>query len=227
MTTAVLGDCMEVMRGLGDGAFDLAICDPPYFWGPNRRGFYGAARSALAVRRAGYPKTEAWDVVDALYMAELRRVSRHQIVWGVNYLDFNPGPGRIVWDKVNGATSYSDCEIAYCSLHDSVRQFRFMWNGMCQGKSVAEGHVMQGNKRLNQQRIHPTEKPYALYHWLLRKYAEPGWKILDTHLGSGSHRIVADALGFEFLGIEADVVHFHNQELRFRARREHNLFSVQ
>ena len=79
-----------------------------------------------------------------------------------------------------------------------------MWNGMCQGKNLSEGRVMQGNKKLNERRIHPTQKPVALYVWLLTQYAKAGWKILDTHLGSGSIAIACDNLGFELLGIEID-----------------------
>ena len=90
-----------------------------------------------------------------------------------------------------------------------------MWNGMCQGRSVAEGRVMQGNKALNEERIHPTQKPIALYVWLLQKFAKPGWKILDTHLGSGSSRIAAYGLGFDFYGCEIDKKYFDAMNKRF------------
>ena len=93
--------------------------------------------------------------------------------------------------------------------------FRFMWRGMMQGKSIAEGTVQQGNKALNEKRIHPTQKPVALYTWILQKYAKPGDKILDTHLGSGSSRIAAYDLGFEFVGCEIDPHYFQAQEKRF------------
>ena len=124
--------------------------------------------------------------------------------------------GRIVWNKVNGKSSFSDCEIAFCSMIDTVRMFTYMWNGMCQGKSLKEGHLQQGDKRKNEKRIHPTQKPVALYAWLLQNYANPGDKILDTHLGSGSSRIAAYKMGFDFYGTEIDKEYFDAQEKRFR-----------
>jgi site-specific DNA-methyltransferase (adenine-specific) len=91
-----------------------------------------------------------------------------------------------------------------------------MWNGMLQGKNILEGHKAQGNKRLNEKRIHPTQKPVALYNWLFSKYANSGDKILDTHLGSGSSRISAYDAKLDFTGIELNEIHFLNQEKRFK-----------
>lgn len=162
-----------------------------------------------------YKQSEVWQVPDERYFDELRRVSKQQIIWGVNYFNYSFSPGRVVWDKCNGASSFSDCEIAYCSLHDSVRLYRYMWNGMCQGKSITEGYIMQGDKSKNEKRIHPTQKPVALYAWLYQQYAKPGDKILDTHLGSGSSRIAAWKLGLDFVGFEIDKYYFDLQEQRF------------
>ena len=106
--------------------------------------------------------------------------------------------------KVYAVSRFSDAEIAYCSLHDSVRLYRYMWNGMMQGKSIYEGNVQQGNKALNEKRIHPTQKPIALYKWLLTKYAKQGDKILDTHVGSASSLIACEDMGYEYLGFEID-----------------------
>lgn len=208
-------DCMDYMRMQGDGAFDLAICDPPYFSGPERRGFYGRKNSNIGVKRL-YRKTPVWTVPDATYFRELQRVARHYIIWGCNYYDFIFHPGRIIWDKCNGSSSFSDCEIAATDMISSIRLFRYMWNGMCQGKSIAEGHVQQGNKQLNEVRIHPTQKPVALYAWILQTFAKQGWKILDTHLGSGSSRIAAYKLGFDFVGCEIDLGYCKAQEYRFQ-----------
>lgn len=198
-----LGDCMDVLKELKDHSFDLAIVDPPYFSGPERRQFYGCKASKIGVNRL-YAKSEKWSVPTAEYFDELKRVAKYYIVWGCNYYDYIFAPGRIVWDKCNMASSYSDCEIAATNLFNSVRLFPFMWNGMCQGKSMTEGRIMQGNKKLNEKRIHPTQKPVPLYAWLLTQYAHEGWKILDTHLGSGSIAIACDELGFSLLGIEID-----------------------
>ena len=207
-------DCMDAMRAMPDGAFDLAIVDPPYFSGPERRGYYGSRVSKIGVHR-DYPISPTWKIPGQAYFCELRRVAKRYIVWGCNYFDYGFASGRIVWDKCNGDSSFSDCEIAATNCHDSVRLFRYMWNGMLQGKSISEGFVQQGNKALNEQRIHPTQKPVALYTWLLQRYAKPGWKILDTHLGSGSSRIAAYDLGFDFAGYEIDPHYFAAQEKRF------------
>lgn len=198
------GDCLEVLRTLPDNSFDLAIVDPPYYSGPERRGFYGKRCSATGVDRVEYHKSDKWTVPGPEYFQELERVARHYIVWGCNYFDYQFAPGRIVWDKCNQSSTFSDCELAATNLFSSVRLFAFMWNGMCQGKSMKEGRVMQGNKKLNEKRIHPTQKPVALYSWLLTTYAQEGWKILDTHLGSGSHAIACEQLGYPLLGIELD-----------------------
>lgn len=202
------GDCMDVLRELPDKCFDLAIVDPPYFSGPERRQFYGSRVSSIGVLRT-YAKSDEWQVPGEDYFKQLERVARYYIIWGCNYYNYIFAPGRIVWDKCNGASSFSDCEIAATNLFSSVRLFPFMWNGMCQGKSMTEGRVMQGNKKLNEKRIHPTQKPVALYAWLLNKFAEKDWKILDTHLGSGSIAIACNDLDYQLLGIELDE-HYYN-----------------
>lgn len=208
-------DCMEVMAQFEDGHFDLAVVDPPYFSGPERRGYYGRKVSQTGVRRVDYPKSPQWDIPDSTYFDELRRVAKHYIVWGCNYFDYHFAPGRIVWDKCNGNSSFSDCELAATDIHDSVRLFRYMWNGMMQGKSITEGEVMQGNKRKNEKRIHPTQKPVILYDWIFQRYAKPGYCILDTHLGSGSSRIAAYKANLDFVGVEIDPVYYQAAVTRF------------
>lgn len=207
-------DCMKAMKKLPDKAFDLAVVDPPYFSGPERRGYYGCKVSKIGAHR-DYPISPKWDIPTREYFDELERVAKRYIVWGCNYFNYHFAPGRIVWDKCNEGSSFSDCEIAATNCHDSVRLFRYMWNGMLQGKSISEGFVQQGNKALNEQRIHPTQKPVALYTWLFQKYAKPGDSILDTHLGSGSSRIAALELGLDFVGYEIDKYYFEAQERRF------------
>ena len=213
--TILNADCLDILRELPDCSYDLAIVDPPYFSGPERRGFYGQRESKIGVKKI-YEKSEKWEVPRKEYFDELLRVARHYIVWGCNYFDYHFSSGRIVWDKCNGSSSFSDCELAATNLFDSVRLFPFMWNGMCQGKSMKEGRVMQGNKKLNEKRIHPTQKPVILYAWLLSNYAKPGWKILDTHLGSGSIAIACSELGFHLLGIELDVYYYKAAKARLR-----------
>lgn len=210
-------DCMEYMRQFPDKFFDLVVADPPYFSGPERRAFYGKAVSTTAVARKEYLVTDKWKVPTAEVFDEIKRISRHYIVWGCNYFDYGFDHGRIVWDKCNGNSSFSDCEIAATNLFNSVRMFRFMWNGMLQGKSISEGHIMQGDKSKNEFRIHPTQKPVALYGWIYQNYCRGGQKILDTHLGSGSSRIAAYKMGLDFYGCELDKGYFDKMEARFQA----------
>jgi site-specific DNA-methyltransferase (adenine-specific) len=203
MSKFINANCLDVMRQYPDDYFDLAIVDPPYFSGPEKRKFYGRKISPIGVQRL-YGQTSEWQIPNKDYFDELLRVSKNQIIWGVNYYDYSFGSGRIVWDKVNGQSSFSDCELAYCSFHGSVRLFRYMWNGMMQGKSISEGHIQQGNKALNEVRIHPTQKPVNLYIWILQNYASVGDKILDTHVGSASSLIACEELGFDYVGCELD-----------------------
>lgn len=224
MTIAYNMDCMEAMRQMLDKCFELAVVDPPYFSGPERRGYYGSKVSKIGVHR-DYPISPQWKIPSPEYFRELERVSKCYIVWGCNYFNYPFPAGRIIWDKCNGSSSFSDCEIAATNCHDSVRLVRYMWNGMCQGKSINEGYIMQGNKSLNEKRIHPTQKPVALYAWIFSRYAKQGDRILDTHLGSGSSRIAAYDAGLDFIGFEIDQDYFEAQEERFmRHAAQGNLF---
>lgn len=220
--TLYRGDCMDVLLQSEAMAFDLAIVDPPYFDGPNKSGYYGQGYSSLGVQRAKhYDTLPVWSVPEREYFDALRAVSRHQIIWGANHFAdrFNSAaPGWIVWDKLNGASTFADAELAYCSLDCAVRIFRYVWNGMHQGQ-------YGGNKAKNEARIHPTQKPVALYEWLLDEYAKPGQRILDTHMGSGSSAIAANNRGFEYCGCEIDPVMFERACRRIeQAQQQVQLF---
>ena len=220
--TLYRGDCMDVLLQSEALAFDLAIVDPPYFDGPNKSGYYGKGYSSLGVQRAKhYDSLPAWSVPEREYFDILEAVSRHQIIWGANHFAdrFNSaGPGWIVWDKLNGASTFADAELAYCSMDCAVRVFRYVWNGMHQGQ-------YGGNKAKNESRIHPTQKPVALYEWLLDNYAEDGQRIIDTHMGSGSSAIAANLRGFEYCGIEIDPAMFDAACLRIeQAQAQAQLF---
>ena len=220
-------DCMEGMKQIPDKYFELAIVDPPYFKGPNKRRYYGRAINKLNIKRRSYDVIENWDIPNEKYFKELLRVSKNQIVWGYNYFNYYLGPGLIIWDKVNGKSTFSDCEVAYCSMHNKTKLFRYMWNGMMQGKSISEGHIMQGDKSKNEVRIHPTQKPVNLYKWILLNYAKPGDKILDTHVGSASSLIACYEMGFDFLGFELDKNMFELASKRLSdSMNQLNLFSV-
>jgi len=193
-------DCMEYMKSLPDNAFDLAIVDPPYGIGEN--GDKNKSRSKLTIAK-DYKSFAGGDIEppDKNYFVELKRISKNQIIWGANHFASNlPNPSSscwIVWDKVTGCSDFADCELAYTSFKTAVRQFTFQWSGM-----------LQGNMKNKENRIHPTQKPVKLYEWLLTNYAKQGDKILDTHLGSGSHAIACNNLGFELVGCELDADYF-------------------
>lgn len=197
-------DCMDIMREFPDKHFDLAIVDPPY--GIGEDGASNHSRGLLAEPKKFEPKK--WDraIPSPTYFAELRRVSCEQIIWGGNYYPLPPTSCWVVWDKLNEGTDFADCELAWCSFKTAVRKFSFRWNGM-----------LQGNMANKEVRIHPTQKPVALYRWLLAKYAQPGQRILDTHLGSGSHAIAAHYAGMEFTGIELDPDYFAAAVARIKA----------
>nr|DAR81356.1 MAG TPA: adenine specific DNA methyltransferase [Caudoviricetes sp.] len=203
-------DCMNGMREFSDKYFDLAIVDPPY--GIGESGVRNCSRSKLAKAR-NYPGYYGGDLEppSSEYFKELFRVSKNQIIWGANhYISRMPydSPCWIVWDKVNGENDFADCELAWTSYKSAVRKVTFMWHGFLQGKSIDEGNKAQGNKKLNEKRIHPNQKPVAVYKWLLQKYAKPGYKILDTHVGSASSLIACMYFGCDYVGFEIDPYYY-------------------
>lgn len=196
-------DCMEGMKRYGDKHFSLAIVDPPYFEDYAKETYPGTIISTTGIKRHRF-KSEHWSVPNQPYFNELIRVSLNQIIWGYNYYSIlNLGSGRIVWDKENDASSFSKCEIAYCSMHKSVQIFRYMWNGM-----------LQGDMSNKERRIHPTQKPVKLYKWLLHNYAKQGDKILDTHVGSASSLIACYDMGFDAVGFELDKDYYEASKKR-------------
>ena len=156
---------------------------------------------------------------DKSYFDELKRVSKNQIIFGANHMATKINADSscwIVWDKENGENDFADCELAYTSFKSAVRKFAFKWQGM-----------LQGDMKHKEERIHPNQKPIKLYEWILKNYAKPGDKILDTHLGSGSSRIAAHEMGFDFVGCEIDSFYFCEQEKRFKEFcRQQNLFEI-
>lgn len=200
-------DCMEGMKQFPDKFFDLAIVDPPYGIGEN--GSRSHTRGKLATAKnykafAGGDKKPP----DEDYFAELFRVSKNQIIWGANHFISRFGKDSscwIVWDKDNTG-DFADCELAWTSFPTAVRKFKFRWNGM-----------LQENMKNKEIRIHPTQKPVALYSWLLNNYAKPGDKILDTHVGSASSLIACHDLGFQYVGFELHPYYFKAASDRLEA----------
>ena len=198
---------MELMKQYPDKHFDLAIVDPPY-------GINVANNTTGTVIRNNSDRDiftiKDWDKATPKkeYFDELFRVSKEQIIWGGNYfldiLGYCKAP--IIWDKLNGDSMYADGEMAWTSagLPKNLKIWRHQWCGAFRDSE-------RGAKK-----YHPTQKPKALYRWLLTKYAKEGYKILDTHLGSGSIAIACHYLNFDLTACEIDKEYFDNALIRFK-----------
>ena len=193
-------DCMELLKQTPDKYYELSIVDPPY----GNIDAIGLAdnkkKGKQATKRTNYKLFENIAPDDEYYI-ELERVSKNQIVWGGNFLGLCGGV--IVWQK-NG-TAFGEAEVAICSTHKSVRVFEYTWNGM-----------LQQNMKDKEIRIHPTQKPVALYRWLLHNYAKPGDRILDTHGGSRSLAIACHQMGFDHVSCELDKDYHEASVKRFK-----------
>lgn len=192
-------DCLEAMQQIPDKYFDLCIVDPPY----------GIGISSNPVRQAHKKKNWDSNIPQAEYFEELKRVSVNQIIWGGNYYNLPPTQNYLVWDKRQPHDfSLAMCELAWCSIQRPIKMFSY---------SV----LAEKNK------IHPTQKPVALYEWLLKNYAKKGDKILDTHLGSASSVIACKKLGFEYMGFEIDKEYFDLASERInKFDRQENMFDI-
>lgn len=255
MNEAFNRDCVEAMKEFPDGFFDLAVVDPPYGAGFTEGGgckgwfskyhendsqFVQVERererkawnrfgqlfdkyktlhirseeegldlsSEEATGRGKQKKIISWDVAPGQdYFEELFRVSRNQIIWGGNYFPLPPTRCFLIWRKLTISESFSMAmaEYAWTSFNSNAKVFEY---------------APQDTTR-----FHPTQKPVALYRWIFKHYAKPGFKILDTHLGSGSSRIAAYDAGLDFWGYEIDKEYFTKQEARFQAHTAQiNLF---
>lgn len=218
MNKVHLMDCMDGMKDIPDKFFELAIVDPPYGVGsvtymPSTRvrafgGFLDKYQIDIVTLDLNQRKKMKVDVVHnknsdktirnfgdenvsppPAYFEELFRVSRNQIIWGGNYFILPPSRGFVVWKKttVSESFSMSMCEYAWMSYNENSK----IWEGAPQGTAVDP-------------RIHPTQKPIPLYKWLLKNYAKPGDKILDTHVGSGSSIIACIEYKHDYMGFEID-----------------------
>lgn len=207
-------DCMEVMRAMPDNCVDVAIVDPVY-GGVTQGGYMkeqGGKRvgNGLADRRLYNQAIWEQKKTPKEYFDELFRVSKNQVIWGGNYFIESiakDSQGWIVWDKRrNEGVTFADGELAWTSFNRALRIFRFKWDGM-----------LQENMKDKEQRIHPTQKPVALYEWILKNYAHEGDLILDTHVGSASSLIACERLGFNFIGCEMDEEYYKISSDRFKA----------
>jgi site-specific DNA-methyltransferase (adenine-specific) len=191
MITITNEDNMLLMSRYPDNYFDLAIVDPPYG--------YGNKETKILNFRQKEQHRE-WNVAPSKeYFDELFRVSKNQVIWGGNYFSYiwNFG-GRcfIYWHKGNPVENFADGELAWTSFDKNAKQFDFRYYGNLEGKTSTS------------EKFHPTQKPVALYKWILDKYAKQGDKILDTHLGSGSIAIACHDYGFDLTACELDKEYF-------------------
>lgn len=188
----IQADCIEVMKSYNDNYFDLAIVDPPYGININ---MYSLGR-----RHGQFYQRKNWDksIPEPKYFKELFRVSKNQIIWGGNYYPLPLTRAWLFWDKsVPLGVSFGDGELAWTSFDRPIRKINIPYSGF-------HGSEPGG-------KIHPTQKPIALYRWLLQNYAKPSDKVLDTHLGSGTNAIACHYFGVkEFVGIEIDQEYFNN-----------------
>ena len=191
-----------MMREKPDGFWDLVIADPPYGLdlANMNMGAGKSKKSSKIQNRKWRPKSWDKEMPTAKYFKELFRVSKNQIIWGGNYFELPSCKNYVIWDKeIPQGLSFADCEMAWTSFDKAPKMFRY------------SAYLDKGNK------VHPTQKPVALYKWLLQNYAKPGDKILDPMMGSGSSRIAAWDMGFEYWGCELDSDYFSGQEKRFAA----------
>lgn len=185
-------DCMDYMKSIPDRFFDLAVVDPPY--GLPKDSTHGRGKLKDRILNSG--GLEKWDVApDSEYFRELVRVSKNQIIWGGNYFPLPPTRCVLCWDKVQPWENFSQIELAWTSFSAPAKIFRY--------------DNRTGDK------IHPTQKPVALYAWIFQNFARGGQKILDTHLGSGSSRIAAYRMGLDFYACEIDKGYFEASQKRF------------
>jgi site-specific DNA-methyltransferase (adenine-specific) len=189
-------DCMEGMKQFPDKYFDLAIVDPPYGINVNQMNMGG--------RNTIKPTDKKWDneIPNQEYFKELFRVSQNQIIWGGNYFPLPPSRCFVIWDKgeMMYGRSFAECEYAWVSMDKPARIYKLNPTQL--------------------DRIHPTQKPVALYAWLLNNYAKQGDKILDTHVGSASSLIACHKLGFKYVGFELDKDYYKASMERLQAVKD-------
>ena len=187
-------DNMLLMSRYPDNYFDLAIVDPPYGIGEDGAKNHSRGKATKPTKYTA----KNWDkeTPSQEYFNELFRVSKNQIIWGANYMIDKiqkPSMGWIFWDKGMEAQDFSDGELAYTSFEKGLKKYRFVWNGM-----------IQGDMKNKETRIHPTQKPVQLYKWILKHYAQEGFNIIDTHLGSGSIAIACHDYKYNLTACELD-----------------------
>lgn len=201
MKKYILGDCMEHLVNYKDNHFDLAVVDPPYGIDlANMNMGAGNKPKHCNKKRRGF-NAKNWDLETPTndYFNELKRVSKNQIIWGGNYFNLGVCYGFCIWDKGSpDGMSFSDCEFAWHSFKKVAKLYKY------------STYKNKGTK------IHPTQKPVALYRWILQNYAKPNDLILDTHVGSASSLIACHMEGFDYVGFEKDEDYFRDSTKRLQ-----------
>jgi site-specific DNA-methyltransferase (adenine-specific) len=211
-----LADCMAVMRETPDNSYDLAIVDPPYGIGEHGKG--NSRHKGGQEFTIFEPKHWDKEPPGAEYFAELRRVSKNQIIWGANYFSEHlpKSMGWIFWDKMIGG-DFSDGELAFTSFQRALKKFTH---------STFKNRATNWESAKDQRRIHPCQKPVPLYDWLLANYAKPGDRILDTHMGSGGIAIACHYRGHPLTACEVDADYYAAAVERIqRETRQLSLFT--
>ncbi|MFA5299720.1 MAG: DNA methyltransferase [Lutibacter sp.] len=204
-----------------DKYFNLAVCDIPYGIDVANMPYLKEMNTTVKQRNGNRlngnknkqpHEFKDWDkeAPPQEYFDELRRISKEQIIFGVDYVNWTGlKTGRIIWDKgFAEGMSFGRYEVAYCSLINYEMTIPLLWAGMMQAKSLNEPIVQQGNKKLNEKRIHPCHKPVLLYKKIFQLFAKPNMNIIDTHLGGGSILIAADDFGLNMAACEIDKEYF-------------------
>lgn len=223
---------MDITKRYPDGYFDLLVADVPYGVKVEKMVFTREIKTRVTQkngkkqnpnrRKIKNPHiVQGWDtdVPGQEYINEAKRVSKNQIIFGVDYAGWkNIGTGRLIWDKCFAkGMSFNRYETAYQSFTEEGILIPLLWADMMQAKSLSEPTTQQGDKSLNEERIHVCHKPILLYDKIFQMFCFKGMKVLDTHLGSGSSRISADKFGVgEFVGIEINKEYVDKHEKRFR-----------
>ena len=205
MITITNEDNMELMKRYKDNHFDLAIVDPPYGINADDKNSTDKKQSKKSASNSKNYGDQKWDdeIPNDEYFAELKRVSKKQVIWGANF--FNLQGGMLYWHKNVTMPTYSTGELAYLSWLNKVDFVNITWHGM-----------LQYDMKNKEERIHPTQKPIRLYEWLLDNYAEKGNKILDTHLGGGSIALACHNRGFDLTACEIDEEYFKDANERLK-----------
>ena len=196
-------DCLELMQTYKKNEFDLIFTDPPYgikVIKSNKRVGTGDHKA----KATKFIVPEFWDreIISSEYFIEMERISENRIIFGGNYFTrfLDPSPCWLIWDKLNTA-SFADCELIYTSFNTSAKIIKYLWSGFLQGEEINKDKQI-GNKKLNEKRVHPTQKPIILLKAILNKFIEKNTCILDPFAGSGSTAIAASQLGLSWVIIE-------------------------